>query len=182
MSRWRMALNWRAGWEGIQHADLGTARLGRRVLQWFQHGWRAWVAAIPRRGASAIPPTASADPTLADLPPLPRMAYVNAVRFAIENTLGADTSLMVRLWQMETQAVYARVWVDGCGQLVGLTLDDQADPSLERALRQRLVGIGLGAPPPSSLRWPILLRLDWGHGASVSASGPVTITPRRIDQ
>lgn len=182
MSRWRMALNWRAGWAGMQHADLSTARLRRRVLQWLKQGWRAGVADMLRSGASVVPATVSADPALAELLPLPRMAYVNAVRFAIENALAADTSLMVRLWQMETQAVYAWVWVDDTGQLVELTLDDQADPCLEREFCCRLVGIGLDAPPPSSLRWPILLRLDWGHGASVSASGPATTPPRRMGQ
>lgn len=110
------------------------------------------------------------------------MAYVGEVRFAIECILAADASLMVRLWQMDTQAVYAWVWVDDTGQVVGLTLDEQADPSLEREFRQRLEGIRLDAPPPASLRWPILLRLDWGHGACVSASGPTTAPPRRMGQ
>lgn len=182
MSWWRMALNRRAGWAGMQHADLSTARWRRCVLQWFKQGWRALVAATSRGEALVAPPAVSADPPLAELPPLPRMAYVNAVRFVIENTLAADVSLMVRLWQMKTQAVYAWVWVDDTGQLVGLTLDEQAEPCLEREFRRRLVGIGLDAPPPASLRWPILLRLDWGHGASVSASGPTTAPPRRMGQ
>ncbi|WP_157966516.1 hypothetical protein [Bordetella bronchiseptica] len=120
-----------------------------------------------------------ADSALTALPPLPRMAYVGAVRFAIECALAADASLMVRLWQMKTHAVYARVWVDDTGQLVGLAVDEQAEPWLEDAFRQRLVGLRLQAPPPPGLRWPILLRLDWGHGASVSASGPVALVPPR---
>lgn len=182
MSWWRMALNRRSVWAGMQHADRGTARLRRRVLQWFKQRWRALVAATSRGEALVASPAVSADPTLVELPPLPRMAYVGEVRFVIECNLAADVSLMVRLWQMETQAVYAWVWVDGTGQVLRLTLDEQADSSLERAFRQRLVGIRLDAPPPPSLRWPILLRLDWGHGASVSASGPSSVTPGRMDQ
>lgn len=177
MSWWRMALDRSVGRVAMRQ-DPNTARLPGRVLQLCRQRWRRLIAAVTERHASVAQPVLPADPTLTELPPLPRMAYVGEVRFAIECTLAADASLMVRLWQMETQAVYARVSVDDSGQLVALTLNDPPEPFLEHEFRQRLVGIRLDAPPPPSLRWPILLRLDWGHGASVSVSGSVTTAQR----
>lgn len=143
----------------------------RRVHRTWQRCWQLVVGGMIGIGVSGGAQTAPTTITT-DQAPEAWIVYAGLVQSGIESVLSTDEEWMSLLQNAEVEAAIARIWVDNGGQLTVLKLSDQSDTRFERSLQERLVGLQIGAKPPTDLRWPIVLRLDWSDALQQEEEKP----------
>lgn len=154
---------------------------GERKRPW--HGiwhrlFRALLGGVIGAGMS-VALQAEAGLVTADRAPQAWLAYAALVQTRIEDALVADDALLHQLQQSAESAVIARIWVNTEGRISAVALAGQASAGVEPALQARLIGLPISQTPPSGLRWPIVLQLDWSGMQALDASTQPALTPSK---
>lgn len=125
--------------------------------------WRTLLGGVLGAG---LPAALHADTGLiaADQAPSAWLTYATLVKAGIEEALATDEALLHHMQQQTQQVATVRVWVSNQGKITAVAVVKPAGAAMTQMARlfhDRLVGLPLHQTPPTALRWPIVLQLDW---------------------